>query len=69
MPSGTGLVSRGDPAHFGGVHPGEVFVFAVAAKAAFADAVVQFAAFVFNLVDSKALADVSAVDDQTLGHA
>ena len=68
MPSSTGLVSR-DPAHFGGVHAGEVFVFAVAAKASFADAVVQFTAFVFNLVNVEALADVSAVDDQTFGHA
>ena len=63
MPSGTGLVSRGDPAHFGGVHPGEVFVFAVAAEAPFADAVVQFAALVFQLVNGEALTDVSAVDD------
>ena len=68
MPFSTGLVSR-DPAQLGGVHTGEVFVFAVAAKATFADAVVQFAAFVFDLVDGEALADVSAVDDQTLGHA
>ena len=63
MPFGTGLVSRGDPAHFCGVHASEVFVFAVAAKAAFADAVVQFAAFVFDLVNSEALTDVSAVDN------
>ena len=63
-----GLVSR-IPAHFCGVHAGKVFVFAVAAQAAFTDSVVQFAAFVFDLVDSKALADVSAMDDQTLGHA
>ena len=69
MPSGIGLVSRWDPAHFGGVHAGEVFVFAVAAEAAFADAVVQLAAFVFQLVNREALTDVSAVDDQTLGHA
>ena len=68
MPSGTGSVSR-DPAHFGGVHPGKVFVFAVAAQAAFTDPVVQFAAFVFDLIDSKALPNVSAMDDQTLGHA
>ena len=68
MPSSTGLVSRWDPTHFGGVHAGEVFVFAIAAETALADAVVQFAAFVFNLVDAEALTDVSAMDDQTLGH-
>jgi hypothetical protein len=62
MPSSTGLVSR-DPTHFGGVHAGEVFVFAIAAKAAFADAVVQFAALVFDLVDAEALTDVSAMDN------
>ena len=62
MPSCTGLVSR-VPAHLGGIHAGEVFVFAVAAKAAFADAVVQFTTFVFELVNSEALTDVSAVDN------
>ena len=68
MPSSTGLVSR-DPAHFGGVHASEVFVFAVAAKAAFADAVVQLATLVLKLVNGEALTDVSAVDNQTFGHA
>ena len=63
MRFGIGLVSRGDPAHFYGVHAGEVFVFAVAADIAFADAVVQFATFVFQLVNGEALTDVSAVDD------
>jgi hypothetical protein len=69
MQLSIGLVSRGVPAHFCGVHAGEVFVFAVAAETAFTDAVVQFAAFVFKLVNSEALADVSAVDDQTFCHA
>jgi len=69
MQLSIGLVSRGVPAHFGGVHAGKVFVFAVAAQAAFTDPVVQFAAFVFDLVDSKALADVSAMDNQTFCHA
>ena len=68
MLSATGLVSR-DPAHFCGVHTGEVFVFAVAAKAAFTYSVVQFTTLVFKLVDGEALTDVSAMDDQTLGHA
>ena len=68
MPFSTGLVSR-DPAHFGGVHAGKVFVFAITAKATFADAVVQFATLVFELVNGEALTDVSAMDNQTLGHA
>ena len=68
MLSITGLVSRWDPAHLGCVHAGEIFVFAVAAEGAFADAVVQLAPFVFNLVDMEALTDVSAVDDQTFVH-
>jgi hypothetical protein len=59
----TGLVSRWDPAHFGGVHTGEVFVFAVAAKTAFADAVVQFTTLVFELVNGEALTDISAMDN------
>jgi hypothetical protein len=62
-----GLVSR-IPAHFCGVHAGKVFVFAVTADITFANAVVQFAALVFKLVDSKTLTDVSAVDDEAFGH-
>ena len=62
MPFVTGSVSR-DPAHFGGVDAGEVFVFAIAAETAFADAVIQLATLVFKLVDGEALTDVSAVDD------
>ena len=68
MQLSTGSVSR-DPAHFCGVHTGEVFVFAVAAKAAFTYSVVQFTTLVFKLVDGEALTDVSAVDDQTFRHA
>jgi len=58
----TGLVSDGVPAHFCGIHAGKVFIFAIAAQVIFADSVVQFATLVFELVDSKALSDVSAVD-------
>jgi hypothetical protein len=63
----TGLVSR-VPAHLRCVYTGEVFVFAVTAYATFADSVVQFAAFIFKLVDGKTLTDVSAVDDEAFGH-
>ena len=50
------------------VYTCKVFVFAVTANIAFADSVVQFAALVFKLVDSKTLADVGAVDDEAFGH-
>lgn len=62
-----GLVSR-VPAHVYCIHAGKVFVFAVAAEATFAHAVIQFTALVFQLVDSKTLTDVSAVDNQAFGH-
>ena len=63
-----GLVSNRVPAHLCGVHAGEVFVFAIAAEAAFTYAIVQFAAFIFNLINSKTLTDVSAIDDETFSH-
>ena len=68
MQLSIGLVSDGVPAHFCSVHARKVLVFAVTADITFANAVVQFAALVFKLVDSKTLTDVSAVDDEAFGH-
>jgi hypothetical protein len=69
MQLSIGLVSDGVPAHFCSVHARKVLVFAVTTDTSFADAVVQFTTLIFNLIDCEALTDVSAVDDQTLGHA
>jgi hypothetical protein len=63
-----GLVSKAIPAHAFGVHVGKIFVFAVAAYTAFTDAVIQVATLVFQLVNSKTLTDVGAVDDYTFSH-
>ena len=63
----TGLVSR-VPAHIYCIHAGKVLVFAITTDISFADAVVQFATLIFQLVDSKALPNVSAVNDETLSH-
>ena len=68
MPFVTGSVSDWVPAHFCSIHARKVLVFAVTTDTSFADAVVQFAAFIFNLIDGEALTDVSAMDDQTFGH-
>ena len=56
------------PAHAFEVHHCHVVVFGVAADAALAGAVVEFAAFVFDLINYEALTKVSAVDDDTFGH-
>lgn len=68
MLSATGLVSDYLPAHFFRVHAREVFVFAVAADVVFANAVVQFASLVLQLVNAETLTDVCAVDDQAFSH-
>jgi hypothetical protein len=61
MQLSIGLVSR-VPAHVYCIHAGKIFVFAIAADIFFADAVVQFATLIFQLVNSEALPNVSAVD-------
>jgi hypothetical protein len=58
-----GLVNKPIPAHAFGVHVGKVFVFAVAAYTTFTDSVIQVAAFVFQLVNSKTLTDVGTADN------
>jgi len=54
------------PAHAFEVHHGDVVVFGVAADAVFAGAIVQLAAFVFQLVQAVAVAVVRGLDDAHL---
>ena len=63
-----GSVNKFVPAHAFSVHVSKILVFAVAAYTAFAYAVVQVATLIFQLVNSKTLTDVSAVDDEAFGH-
>ncbi len=51
------------PSHAFEIHHCDVVVFGVAADAVFAGAVVQFAAFVLQLVQAEAVAVVGGVDD------
>ena len=54
------------PAHAFEIHHCDVVVFGVAADAVLAGAVVEFAAFVFQLIQAVAVAEVGGVDDAHL---
>ena len=54
------------PAHAFEVHHCDVVIFGVAADAVKAGAVIQFTAFVFQLVQRVAVAEVGGVDDAHL---